>query len=74
MDKARATGLFAKACGSGEAKGCFVAGLNYANGEGVASNFVTAANYIRKALAIDPNLADARSTLELLEKMQREAK
>jgi TPR repeat protein len=60
QDKARAEELYSKACDGGGASGCFNLGVMYRNGDGVVKNETTAADYLRRARLLDPNIVPAR--------------
>lgn len=67
VDLARAAELFEKACQLGHAYGCNDLGTLHLQGAGVAKSKARAADYFRKALAIDPGHADARKNLAAAE-------
>ena len=62
-DAARAAMLFEKACDLKGAEGCLNAGRAYQAGAGVDRDKERAAVFYRRALAIEPDMADAQRAL-----------
>jgi TPR repeat protein len=60
QNKSRAVQLYGKACDGGDAGSCFKLGVMYFKGDGVMKSAARAADYLRWARFLDPNIVPAR--------------